>query len=230
MALIESDPGLARSQGILPPRKMKAPKPVTDYPLEGCLFKRSLPKRYRQPHVRVINLVKWLALARGFPAVHLFRDLARLFTVYGLDVSNARQVEFCKLLLSKPLVTQDPGQQCLIPHIMGKNQVVNETNVDHVQDQIDSNRVLQLSLGETPSLLSPDDAFKSSGRLRRVLKWEEGAFGMRTLALHEDPSPWNPAPRGSDSESEEEEEEMGECDLDDPATRAYWTALFFPGT
>lgn len=162
--------------------------------------------------------------------MHLFRDLARLFTAYGLDASNARQVEFCKLLLSKPLVAEDMSQHCLIPYIMGKNRAINETNVEHVQDHIDSNRRLQSSLGEVPSLLSQDDEFKTSRRLRRVLKWDENASGKKTLVLHEDPSPWNPAPRGSDSEEEEEDEEHHEYDLDDPATRAFLTDLLLPGT
>jgi hypothetical protein len=31
----------------------------------------------------LIRISQWLALARGFPVVHLFCDIVRLFTIYG---------------------------------------------------------------------------------------------------------------------------------------------------
>ncbi|KAJ6101939.1 hypothetical protein N7486_004366 [Penicillium sp. IBT 16267x] len=46
----------------------------------------------------LVQVAEWLALARGFPAVHLFTDICRLFTVYGVDVANATQVRFCKFM------------------------------------------------------------------------------------------------------------------------------------
>lgn len=200
LQLINSDPHLARLQAILPPLEMHAPKLSESGVVNNCLFDAKLSDRFRESSLRVIDIARWLSLARGSPAVHLFVDMTRLFTVCGLDASNARQVEFCQLLLSKQLVPEDPTQQSLIPYILSKSQVVNETNVNHVQDQIDSNRVLQLSLAEVPSLLSQSENFTSRDRPGGLLKWDEDASGKRILGEDEDPLPWSPP--DSDYESE----------------------------
>lgn len=51
----------------------------------------------------LVQVTEWLALARGFPAVHLFIDICRLFNVYGVDVANATQVRFRKFLVNMRL-------------------------------------------------------------------------------------------------------------------------------
>ncbi|KAJ5654616.1 hypothetical protein N7490_001619 [Penicillium lividum] len=51
----------------------------------------------------LVQLAEWLALARGYPAVKMFTEITRLFTVLGVDLANAPQVELCKYLIKMRL-------------------------------------------------------------------------------------------------------------------------------
>jgi hypothetical protein len=67
----------------------------------------------------LLQIAQWLALARGFPAVHLFCDIARLFAIYGVDVANAVQIELCKHLTGLQSFSKDPTTQAqLFPSLI----------------------------------------------------------------------------------------------------------------
>lgn len=48
----------------------------------------------------LVQIAQWLALARGHAAVHLFCDFCRLFSLSGVDVSDAVQIASCEHLLA----------------------------------------------------------------------------------------------------------------------------------
>lgn len=58
----------------------------------------------------LVQIAQWLALARGHAAVHLFCDICRLFSVSGVDDSNAAQTAFCAHLLAMEVWPGESGR------------------------------------------------------------------------------------------------------------------------
>ncbi|KAJ5179192.1 hypothetical protein N7492_002402 [Penicillium capsulatum] len=226
LQLISSDPNLAREKGFLPPIDAPIPQPSQTHHSDICILDRTTRRAYREELGHLGQIARWLALARGFPAVHLFCDVVRLFTLYGIDVTNATQVRFVRFLTSKLLSDDDQAQRGLIPYIMGGKHPVNETNIEHFQDQLDSHRAMQKSLVETLSLFWRGEGASSPEIPTKVLGWFEDDSGKAVLEVDEE---WA-SMEGFQSDSDGDSAAAGDCsfDLDDPAQKEYYTKMLFP--
>lgn len=107
--------------------------------------------------IKLIRISQWLALARGFPAVHLFCDIVRLFTIYGVDVVNAVQVEFCKHLTGLSSFPWDPVElPPLFPYLESEIEA-HELCAAETQNQNACNDWDEQLLVDYPSLWCRDD-------------------------------------------------------------------------
>ena len=198
---------------------MPIPQTKVSSKREITLKNKTLDTHYGEGLSLLVQIAEWLAIARGYPAVHLFCDIVRLFTVYGVDVANATQVEFCNHLLNCQITEEDPAQHSVIPYILGKSRDVSEASAQYIQNILDANCLLQLQLLEVDSLLSRDDDSISWDYPLQILMWVKGG-SERKLALNELLSPWEIAARNGifsvgdkdkdkdDSEDESEDEDQ----------------------
>lgn len=117
----------------------------------------------------LVRTAQWLALARGFPAVHLFCDITRLFTIYGVDVANATQVEYCKLLINMRLPRDMPPFPVL--SFPFTDTMLYERNPEYFRDVQATNKSLARALIHEETLLSRDDDSISWDYPLQTLTW-----------------------------------------------------------
>lgn len=90
--ICELSPDRAVSLGWLPPRELNLPNLVSS---DGGASSNTIPNGLSDDSINItLNLMldtaRWLALARGLPAVHLFCDVARLFSGFEPPVNVDR--------------------------------------------------------------------------------------------------------------------------------------------
>ncbi|OQE02594.1 hypothetical protein PENSOL_c002G10975 [Penicillium solitum] len=122
-SVFDNDPKAAQTLVFLPPENPQRPAVlISSQPGIELARITDLDHYDDQIMVILIRIIQWLALARGFPAVHLFCDIVRLFTIYGVDVANAVQVEFCKHLTGMLTFPWDPVEFAVPKKIQEQNE------------------------------------------------------------------------------------------------------------
>lgn len=134
----------------------------------------------------LIRISQWLALARGFPAVHLFCDIVRLFTIYGVDVANAVQVEFCKHLTGLSSFPWDPVELPPLFPCLESEIEAHELCPEEIRSQHARNCWAEQQLIGCRSLWCRDDNAIAWDYPLQTLVWEEEEDG-RVLALRSPP-------------------------------------------
>ncbi|KGO52407.1 hypothetical protein PEX2_110490 [Penicillium expansum] len=185
--IIDNDQQAAQDLGFLPPENPQPPQVlVSTKPGIELAYITDLEHYDDQIMVILVRISQWLALARGFPAVHLFCDIVRLFTIYGVDVANAVQVEFCKHLTGLPSFPWDPVElPPLFPFLESELQT-HELCPEEIQRQRARNYWAEQRLMICRSLWCRDDNAIAWDYPLQTLVWEEREEG-RVLALRSPP-------------------------------------------
>lgn len=128
----------------------------------------------------LVQIAQWLALARGFTAVHLFCDLARLFSTRGVDLGNKAQVEVCKQLTRFELLC-DSLNSPLPLNFSATSSVTDQFSPTFIQSVSQANRKM------VAALVSLDTLFHrvkvgSRAPTCQTLEWQTWG-GERVLAL-----------------------------------------------
>lgn len=146
-------PAKARASGWLPPNTPQVPHISVNVPREDDLV--SWPPAYRQ-NASLDLLLKtalWLSVARGLAAVHLFCDVARMFTIHKpLQGAKDSLISFL-LHLTQIRVSADGVQSRLASPFPYRDEKLAECNPDYFDDVWKSNRNLTEGLVENLSLL-----------------------------------------------------------------------------
>ncbi|KAJ5509701.1 hypothetical protein N7527_011844 [Penicillium freii] len=186
-SVIDNDPKAAQTLGLLPPENPQPPTVlVSSQPgIElACII--DLDHYDDQIMIILIRISQWLALARGFPAVHLFCDIVRLFTIYGVDVANAVQVEFCKHLTGLSSFPSDPVElPPLFPYLESEIEA-HELYPEEMPNQNARNNWAEQQLMVYPSLWCRDDNAIAWDFPLQTLVWGEREDGP-VLALRSPP-------------------------------------------
>ncbi|EKV11428.1 hypothetical protein PDIG_50650 [Penicillium digitatum PHI26] len=186
-SIIDNDRQAAQNLGFLPPESPQLPKVLisTQPGIElACIT--DLEHYDDQIMITVVRISQWLALARGFPAVHLFCDIVRLFTIYGVDVANAVQVEFCKHLTGLPSFPRDPIEWPPLFPFLESEIEVHELCPEEIRSQIARNYWAEQRLRICRSLWCRDDHAIAWDYPLQTLVWGEEKDG-RVLALRSPP-------------------------------------------
>lgn len=126
----------------------------------------------------LVQIAQWLALARGFAVVHLFCDVARLFSTHGVDLGSKAQVEICKQLTQFRLLS-DSLNSPLPLNFPASSSVVGQFSPTFIQSVIQANRKMVNALVELNTLFHP---VKKRASTRQTLEWQTWG-GERVLAL-----------------------------------------------
>lgn len=126
----------------------------------------------------LVQVAQWLALARGYAAVHLFTDTVRLFTMVGVDVANATQVEVCKYLIAEQLWPDGVGNSSSVLRESERARCGSTL----IQGVMETSRALGQRLIEVDTLLHRDDESISWDIPLQLLKWVRWG-DQRSLAL-----------------------------------------------
>lgn len=186
-SVIDNDPKAAQSLGFLPPENPQPPAAlVSTQPGVELACITDLEHYDDQIMIILVRISQWLALARGFPAVHLFCDIVRLFTIYGVDVANAVQVEFCKHLTGLPSFPWDPVELPPLFPCLESEIEAHELCPEEIRSQSARNHWAEQRLMMYPSLWCRDDNAIAWDYPLQTLVWEEKKDG-RVLALRSPP-------------------------------------------
>ncbi|KAJ5139561.1 hypothetical protein N7448_002969 [Penicillium atrosanguineum] len=128
----------------------------------------------------LVQIAQWLALARGFTAVHLFCDVARLFSTHGVDIGNKAQVEICKQLTRFELLC-DSLNSPLPLNFPASSSVVDQFSPTFIQGVIQANRKMVEALVGLNTLFHRVNVGWRA-RTRQTLEWQTWG-GERVLAL-----------------------------------------------
>ncbi|KAJ5106279.1 hypothetical protein N7456_002954 [Penicillium angulare] len=132
----------------------------------------------------LVQIAEWLALARGFPAVHLFIDMVRLFTSYGVDVANATQVQYCRFI---PRMRLSAFADRPIKHrtksLLTFQEKTGVGNKQYFADVKGHNQYLMDMLLKRDTLLSFDNESISWKQPLQTLKWADGGGFYKALNL-----------------------------------------------
>ncbi|CAG8893231.1 unnamed protein product [Penicillium egyptiacum] len=186
-SIIDNDLKAAESLGFLPPENPQPPATLisTQPGIElACIT--DLDHYDDQIMIVIVRISQWLALARGFPAVHLFCDIVRLFTIYGVDVANAVQVEFCKQLTGLPSFPWDPVELPPLFPCLENEIEAHELCPQEIRSQNARNCWAEQQLMMCRSLWCRDDHAIAWDYPLQTLVWEEKEDG-RVLALRSPP-------------------------------------------
>ncbi|KAJ5601077.1 hypothetical protein N7510_010611 [Penicillium lagena] len=167
--LLQTDPVAAQQAGFLPP--INTPPPtvkVADQPGIDLGDPWAPVTNESKILTLLVRTSQWLALARGLPAVHLFYDVTRLFTIYGVDVANATQIDFCNLMdrLRFPRDVHVPPPGRFSPTPSGGIH-----NPEYFRDLEAANRAMAQALINEDTLLGRDDDSISWDFPHQTLVW-----------------------------------------------------------
>ncbi|KAJ6190899.1 hypothetical protein N7519_000920 [Penicillium mononematosum] len=185
--IIDNNPKVAEILGFLPLENSRPPAALisTQPGIElACIT--DLEHYDDQITILLIRISQWLALARGFPAVHLFCDIVRLFTIYGVDVANAVQVEFCKHLTGLSSLSWDPVELPPLFPCLESEIEAHELCPEEIRSQHARNCWAEQQLMTCRSLWCRDDNAIAWDYPLQTLVWEEKEDG-RMLALRSPP-------------------------------------------
>ncbi|CAI7622726.1 unnamed protein product [Penicillium glandicola] len=186
-SIIDKDRKAAQSLGFLPPENPKPPAVLmSTIPGIELACVTDIEHYDDQIMIILVRISQWLALARGFPTVHLFCDIVRLFTIYGVDVANAVQVEFCKHLTSLSSFPWDPVELPPLFPCLENDINAYELCPDDVRSKSARNYWAEQRLMMHRSLWCRDDNAISWDYPLQTLVWEEKENG-RVLALRSPP-------------------------------------------
>ncbi|EAU37543.1 predicted protein [Aspergillus terreus NIH2624] len=150
-------PAKARASGWLPPNTPQVPHISVNVPREDDLV--SWPPAYRQ-NASLDLLLKtalWLSVARGLAAVHLFCDVARMFTIHKPPQGARDSLISFLLHLTQIRVSADGVQSRLASPFPYRDEKLAEYNPDYFDDVWKSNRNLTEGLVENLSLLDKNN-------------------------------------------------------------------------
>ncbi|KAJ9490799.1 hypothetical protein VN97_g2466 [Penicillium thymicola] len=186
-SVIDNDPKAAQALGFLPPENPQQPTVlVSSQPGIELACITDLDHYDDQIMIILIRSSQWLALARGFPAVHMFCDIVRLFTIYGVDVANAVQVEFCKHLTGLPSFPWDHVELPPLFPDLEREIEAHELCPEEIRNQRVRNNWAEQRLMIYPSLWCRDDNAIAWDYPLQTLVWEEKEDGP-VLALRRPP-------------------------------------------
>ncbi|CAP93699.1 Pc16g10290 [Penicillium rubens Wisconsin 54-1255] len=185
--IIDNDPKAAEILGFLPPENSQPPAALisTQPGIElACII--DLEHYDDQITIVLIRISQWLALARGFPVVHLFCDIVRLFTIYGVDVANAVQVELCKHLTGLSSFLWDSVELPPLFPCLESEIEAHELYPEEIRSQHARNCWAEQQLMMCRSLWCRDDNAIAWDYPLQTLVWGEKGDG-RVLALRSPP-------------------------------------------
>lgn len=172
--VIYNDPKAAQTLGFLPPENPQRPAVlISSQPGIELARITDLDHYDDQIMVILIRISQWLALARGFPAVHLFCDIVRPFTIYGVDVANAVQVEFCNHLTGMLTFPWDPVELYPLFPNLERDIEAHEHCPKKIQKQNERNNWAEQRLMIHSSLWCRDDKAIAWDYPLQTLVWEE---------------------------------------------------------
>lgn len=187
-SVIDNDPKAAQTLVFLPPENPQRPAVlISSQPGIELARITDLDHYDDQIMVILIRIIQWLALARGFPAVHLFCDIVRLFTIYGLDVANAVQLEFCKHLTGMLTFPWDPVELPPLFSDLERDIEAHERCLEKIQKQNERNNWAEQRLIIHSSLWYRDDNAIAWDYPLQTLVWEEKEDDDPVLALRSPP-------------------------------------------
>ncbi|KAL4898245.1 hypothetical protein BDV59DRAFT_190115 [Aspergillus ambiguus] len=167
-------PAKARASGWLPPINLEVPRISRNPVREGDLV--SWPPEYRQ-NISLDILLKtalWLGVARGLAAVHLFCDVARMFTIHSPPKTAKEPLIFFLLHLTQIRVSADGIHSRLASPFPYHDETLAEYNPDYFKDVWKSNRALNDVLVENLTLLE-----KNNPKSFKLSKPPRGHFPLR---------------------------------------------------
>lgn len=186
--VIDNDPKSAQTLGFIPPENPQPPTVLlSSQPGIELVRITDLDHYDDQIMILLIWVSQWLALARGFPAVHLFCDIVRLFTIYGVDVANAVQVEFCKHIAGMLRFPWDPVELHLLFSNLERNIHAHERHPEKIRKQNERNNRAEQRLMISPSLWCRDDNAIAWDNPLQTLVWEEKNNDDPVLVLRSPP-------------------------------------------
>ncbi|KAJ5278734.1 hypothetical protein N7478_004106 [Penicillium angulare] len=120
----------------------------------------------------IVQIAEWLALARGFPAVHLFIDMVRLFTSYGVDLANATQVQYCRFIpRMRPSACTDRPLRRRTKSLLNFQEKTGAGNQQYFADVKEHNQYLFYMLFQRNTLLFFDNESISWEGPLQTLEW-----------------------------------------------------------
>ncbi|KAI9040060.1 uncharacterized protein KD926_008623 [Aspergillus affinis] len=150
--LIKNRPEKAREEGWLPPTTTKIPRSSTEMSEEGDLVVWPTHKGNEKLFNMLLKTALWLAMARGLAAVHLFCDVARLFTAHEPSKeANKAYINFLRHLAQ--IRANDRAQLDVDAPFPYSDSLLANWNPDYFKDVWKVNRTLMAKLNECPSLL-----------------------------------------------------------------------------
>ncbi|KAH8431756.1 uncharacterized protein LDX57_009408 [Aspergillus melleus] len=150
--LINNRPEKAREEGWLPPTTTKIPRPSTKMADEGDLVVWPAHRGNEKFFNMLVKIALWLAMARGLAAVHLFCDVARLFTSHEPSKeANKAYINFLRRLTQ--IRANDGVRSNTDAPFSYSNSLMAKWNPGYFKDVQKVNRTLMASLTERPSLL-----------------------------------------------------------------------------
>ncbi|KAK1145911.1 hypothetical protein N8T08_003857 [Aspergillus melleus] len=155
--LIKNRPKKAREEGWLPPTTTKLPRSSTEMAEEGDLMVWPAHRGNEKLFKMLVKTALWLAMARGLAAVHLFCDVARLFTSHEpSSEANKAYIDFLRRLTQ--IRANDGSQSDTDVSCSYSDSLVAKWNPGYFKDVQKVNRTLMAKLTERPSLLEKKEA------------------------------------------------------------------------
>ena len=150
--LIKNRPEKAREEGWLPPTTTKLPHSSTEMAEEGDLVVWPAHRGNEKLFKMLVKTALWLAMARGLAAVHLFCDVARLFTSHEpSSEANKAYIDFPRRLTQ--IRANDGSQSDTGASCSYSDSLMAKWNPGYFKDVQKVNRTLMARLTERPSLL-----------------------------------------------------------------------------
>ncbi|OJJ75031.1 hypothetical protein ASPBRDRAFT_119820 [Aspergillus brasiliensis CBS 101740] len=146
----EHKPDKARAWGWLPPQGLAPPRLSAEIAQVGDLAKWDFEHATGALDL-LLRTALWLGMARGLPAVHLFCDVARLFTTHKPSLkANEPYVRFLRHLTQTRVSIA--GIKSTPPTPVPFKESDGNTNGDYFDDVFDSDKILGKDLTKTLTL------------------------------------------------------------------------------
>ncbi|XRM39892.1 hypothetical protein ABZX51_003223 [Aspergillus tubingensis] len=145
-------PDKARAWGWLPPQGLAPPRLSAEIAQVGDLVKWDF-EHENGAFDLLLKTALWLGMARGLPAVHLFCDVARLFTTHKPSpTANEPYIRFLRHLAQTRVSIA--GLKSTPPTPVPFKGSDENTNRGYFEDVFDSDKILEKDLTKTLSLLA----------------------------------------------------------------------------
>ncbi|PWY82821.1 hypothetical protein BO70DRAFT_379393 [Aspergillus heteromorphus CBS 117.55] len=139
-------PEKAREWGWLPPEDLEAPLPSAPKARKGDLTMWPFKHAKKGALDMLLKTALWLAMARGLPAVHLYCDVARLFTTHlPSKTANEAYIRFLRHL-AQIRVSMDSIRSAPPTPIPYKSEPIITSNYDFYDDVFKCDRSLTTDL------------------------------------------------------------------------------------